>query len=110
PPGFVVVGGDFRRKGGYDLLRAWQSSGLASSATLEIVTDWDLGGALTAGVVVTTRVQPYSAEWRALWARADAFVMPTRNEAFGLVYQEAAAAGLPAIGTRHNAVPEIVHD
>jgi glycosyltransferase involved in cell wall biosynthesis len=36
--------------------------------------------------------------------------MPTRNEAFGLVYQEAAAAGLPAIGTRHNAVPEIVLD
>jgi glycosyltransferase involved in cell wall biosynthesis len=24
------------------------------------------------------------------------------------VYQEAAAAGLPAIGTRHNAVPEII--
>ena len=34
--------------------------------------------------------------------------MPTRNEAFGLVFQEAAAAGLPAIGTRHNAVPEII--
>jgi glycosyltransferase involved in cell wall biosynthesis len=36
--------------------------------------------------------------------------MPTRHEAFGLVFQEAAAAGLPAIGTRHNAVPEIVAD
>ena len=36
--------------------------------------------------------------------------MPTRNEAFGLVYQEAAAAGLPAIGTRLNAVPEIIED
>jgi glycosyltransferase involved in cell wall biosynthesis len=36
--------------------------------------------------------------------------MPTRNEAFGLVYQEAAAAGIPAIGTRQNAVPEIVLD
>ena len=36
--------------------------------------------------------------------------MPTRNEAFGLVYQEAAAAGLPAIGSRLNAVPEIVED
>ncbi len=36
--------------------------------------------------------------------------MPTRNEAFGLVYQEAAAAGLPAIGTNHNAVPEIIID
>ena len=36
--------------------------------------------------------------------------MPTRNEAFGLVYQEAAAAGLPAIGSRLNAVPEIIED
>lgn len=36
--------------------------------------------------------------------------MPTQNEAFGLVYQEAAAAGIPAIGTDHNAVPEIIVD
>jgi glycosyltransferase involved in cell wall biosynthesis len=36
--------------------------------------------------------------------------MPTRNEAFGLVYQEAAAAGLPAIGSRLNAIPEIIAD
>jgi len=36
--------------------------------------------------------------------------MPTKNEAFGLVYQEAAAAGLPAIGSRLNAVPEIIDD
>ena len=57
---------------------------------------------------LTRNVEPHSPEWRACWAAADVFVMPTRNEAFGLVYQEAAAAGLPAIGTRHNAVPEII--
>jgi glycosyltransferase involved in cell wall biosynthesis len=45
-----------------------------------------------------------------VWRAADLFVMPTLNEAFGLVFQEAAAAGLPAIGTRHNAVPEIIAD
>jgi glycosyltransferase involved in cell wall biosynthesis len=55
-------------------------------------------------------VEAYSPEWLARWEQADIFVMPTRNEAFGLVYQEAAAAGLPAIGTSLNAVPEIVHD
>ena len=38
------------------------------------------------------------------------FVMPARGEAFGMVFQEAAAAGLPAIGTRIGAVPEIVGD
>ena len=51
-----------------------------------------------------------SEAWRALWRRADVFVLPTRDEAFGLVYQEAAAAGLPAIGSAINAVPEIVID
>jgi glycosyltransferase involved in cell wall biosynthesis len=107
-PRLLFVGGDFVRKGGPDLLDAWRAGGLHESASLEIVTDWPLGGSLPPGVTITRRVAPHSAAWRACWARADAFVMPTRNEAFGLVYQEAAAAGLPAIGTRHNAVPEIV--
>ncbi len=107
-PRLLFVGGDFVRKGGPELLEAWRAGGLHQSASLEIVTDWPLGDSLPAGVTITRRVAPHSAAWRACWARADGFVMPTRNEAFGLVYQEAAAAGLPAIGTRHNAVPEIV--
>jgi glycosyltransferase involved in cell wall biosynthesis len=45
-----------------------------------------------------------------MWRAADLFVMPTHNEAFGLVFQEAAAAALPAIGSRLNAIPEIIRD
>src|SRR5262249_46087044 len=41
---------------------------------------------------------------------ADLFVLPTCDEAFGMVFQEAAAAGLPAIGTRINAIPELIDD
>lgn len=109
-PRMLFVGGDFIRKGGMDLLEAWQAGGLQAYATLEVVTDWPIAGPLPAGVTLTRGVQAHTAEWRACWARADVFVMPTRNEAFGLVYQEAAAAGLPAIGTCHNAVPEIIRD
>lgn len=109
-PRMLFMGGDFVRKGGTDLLEAWQAGGLHAHATLEIVTDWPVAGPLPAGVTLTRGVRPHSAEWGACWARADAFVMPTRNEAFGLVYQEAAAAGVPAIGTDHNAVPEIIRD
>ena len=36
--------------------------------------------------------------------------MPSRHEAFGMVYQEAAARGLPVVATRINAIPEIVDD
>lgn len=109
-PRLLFMGGDFPRKGGYDLLEAWRAAGLHSRADLELVTNWRLPDPLPPGVTCTRNVAPHSAAWRAGWARADAFVMPTRNEAFGLVFQEAAAAGLPALGTRHNAVPEIIDD
>lgn len=109
-PRLLFMGGDFPRKGGYDLLAAWTAGRLHERAVLEIVTNWEMTSALPPGVVLTRNVGHHSAGWSAAWERADAFVMPTRNEAFGLVYQEAAAAGLPAIGTRHNAVPEIIAD
>jgi len=53
-------------------------------------------------------VSPYTPAWFDLWRRADLFVMPTRHEAFGMVYQEAAAAGIPAIASHIHAIPEIV--
>ena len=109
-PRLLFMGGDFPRKGGFDLLAAWEAGRLHERADLEVVTNWDLPGQPPPGVVITRSVQPHSPEWQERWKEADAFVMPTRNEAFGLVYQEAAAAGLPAIGTRHNAVPEIILD
>lgn len=109
-PHLLFMGGDFPRKGGYELLRAWTRGGFAGRATLELVTDWRIPAPLPRGVTRSAGVAAHSAEWRARWARADAFVLPTKNEAFGIVFQEAAASGIPAIGTRHNAVPEIVRD
>jgi glycosyltransferase involved in cell wall biosynthesis len=109
PPRFLFVGGDFVRKGGYDLLEAWRAGGFAARAELILVTDWDVG-TLPPGVVQRRGIRGHTQPWAEAWAHADVFVMPTRNEAFGLVYQEASAAGLPIIGSRLNAVPEIVAD
>jgi glycosyltransferase involved in cell wall biosynthesis len=108
-PQCLFVGGDFPRKGGYDLLAAWDAGGFGGRADLTLVTDWALGP-LPPGVRQQRGVRPQSPEWVAAWRAADLFAMPTRNEAFGLVYQEAAAAGLPAIGSRLNAIPEIIAD
>ena len=109
-PRCLFVGGDFPRKGGYDLLEAWQRGRFADRADLVLMSGWPMRGPLPPAVRQLRGVRERSAEWTRAWREADLFVMPTRNEAFGFVYQEAAAAGLPAIGSRLNAVPEIIDE
>ena len=105
----LFVGGDWVRKGGPELLEAWRAGGFAERARLDVVSDSPLVKPLDAGGLAVHRgVRAYTPAWFALWRAADVFAMPTRGEAFGMVFQEAAAAGLPAIGTRINAIPEIV--
>lgn len=109
-PRMLFVGADFVRKGGPELLRAWEEGGFSNAWELELATTLPGGVALPAGVRLLPAVQAYTPQWRDMWRRADIFVMPTTGEAFGIVFQEAAAAGLPCIGTRLNAIPEIVID
>ncbi len=45
-----------------------------------------------------------------IMAASDIFCLPTLQEAFGLVFTEAMAAGLPVVAVRSGAVPEIVCD
>jgi alpha-maltose-1-phosphate synthase len=110
-PRVLFVGSDFPRKGGFDLLRVWETHRLHEHATLALTTGWPLDRSrLPPGVTLHPGVSAYTDAWRALWHEADMFVMPTCDDAWGNVFQEAAAAGLPAIGTRITAVPEIIED
>ena len=43
-----------------------------------------------------------------IFQRAWASVLPSRNEAFGLVLVESLACGTPVVGTRDGGIPEIV--
>ena len=106
----LFIGGLFHEKGGDDLLAAWQRCAFGSCALLTIVTNDERvdEGRLPGGVSVVRGVRARTPEWLSLWRDADLFVMPTRSDPFGLVYQEAAAASLPVIATQLNAVPEIV--
>jgi len=110
PPKVVFIGDDFIRKGGPDLLDAWREGRLHESATLDIVTNWPVPLSELPGVRIRHAVAAYSPGWFDVWKSADVFVLPTRQDAFATVFQEAAAAGLPRIGTRVNAVPETIHD
>jgi glycosyltransferase involved in cell wall biosynthesis len=45
-----------------------------------------------------------------LYAEADALLLPSTHEGYGMVLAEAVAAGLPIGATRVGAVPEVVRD
>lgn len=49
-------------------------------------------------------------ELRRAYANASVFAMPSRGEGFGLTYLEAMAAGLPCVGSVHDAASEIIED
>ena len=45
-----------------------------------------------------------------LYRQADFFLLPTRNECYGIVFCEAAAYGVPSIATRTGGVPDVVQE
>jgi alpha-maltose-1-phosphate synthase len=110
PVRVLFMGGDWERKGGPTLLEAWRRLDAGNAAKLTLVTDARVRDTLPRGVERRGGVRAYTPEWFGLWRDADLFVLPTRSEAFGMVLQESAAAGLPAVSTTVGAVPEIVAD
>lgn len=100
-PRFLLVGKDFERKNGPRVLRAFaRVKQQHPDARLDVVgghPPLQQDGVVGHGLL--SRSDPeQAAQLRALFDAATCFVMPSLHEPAGVVFTEAAAAGLPSIG------------
>ncbi|HEX5496882.1 MAG TPA: glycosyltransferase family 4 protein [Mycobacteriales bacterium] len=106
----LFVGRDFHRKGGEIAVAAL--AGLRRevdpAVTLTVVGPrvWPMPGPVPEGVRFLGALPANRVG--ALYAEHDLFVLPSRFEAFGIVFVEALSAGLPCVGRRAFAMPEII--
>ena len=112
----LFVGVNWEGKGGpiaLDALRELRTRGV--NAQLTIVGCEPPAGTPRDGLTVIPFLDKSNATDRArfaqLWRDAHLFILPTRFEAAGIVFIEAAAYGLPSLGTDIGGVPSYVqHD
>jgi len=104
---FLFVGRDFERKGGVQLLEAFaRLREWRRGARLWIVGPHRRIGAHRPGIEWLGDVSPTRLE--TVMAHSTALVLPTLREPFGLAFLDAMACGLPCIGSRVEAVDELV--
>ncbi|HTZ85656.1 MAG TPA: glycosyltransferase family 4 protein [Solirubrobacteraceae bacterium] len=110
-PRFLFVGIDWERKGGPQLLRAFAKvRERIPAATLDVIgghPPLEQAGVRFHGVLSQQRERD-RALMLDLFGAATCFVMPSQVEPFGIVYVEAAAAGVPSIGSNLGGPPDVI--
>lgn len=104
----LFVGGDFKRKGGEDVLEVFLTA-FSELAELHLVTYTPVE-CQHPHVHIHRDITAYSPEWLNFYSQADVFVMPTYGDAFATVFLEAMAASLPVIASQLPQIYEVVSD
>lgn len=103
----LFIGVDWELKGGPDLLKSFRRlRQYHPQATLTIVGCNP--GISEPGVEIVGRVS--QADVPKYLATSTVFCMPSKRDAFGIVYLEAMLAGLPVVGLKLGAVPDFIID
>jgi glycosyltransferase involved in cell wall biosynthesis len=114
PPTVLFVGRQFHRKGGDVLVESFRRVRSQLGEARLVIAGQPPGSVEGAGITCLGDLDKNSAGgWAALaaaYAGADVFALPTRFEPFGVAFVEAMHFGLPCIGPRAWAVPEIIED
>jgi glycosyltransferase involved in cell wall biosynthesis len=113
-PTILFVGLQFQRKGGDVLVQSFrqvrQQIGNARLVLAGVPVGFiDEPGVTCLGVLDKNKPED-AAALAAAYDAADVFALPTRFEPFGIAFVEAMHFGLPCIGPRAWAVPEIIDD
>ena len=106
-PRILLVGRSMERKGGWRLLRVWETQ-LASASELTLVTLDRVSP--QPGLGVRNDVRPADGKLAGILGDSDIFALPTDVDTYGYAILEAMAAGLPVVAPRHAAIPELVVD
>ena len=103
----LFIGRDWVRKGGHVLLAAWRQvrRAVPDARLVMVGPEEDLSDA-RAGIASYPTLPPDRIA--ALFGESTVFVLPTLWEPYGVVFLEALACGVPVIGPRRMAVPEII--
>jgi glycosyltransferase involved in cell wall biosynthesis len=116
PCRLLLVGVDWHRKGvdiAVDTVKALSAAGLDCRLTI-VGCSPPAGRSLPACVEVIPFISKVTIEDRRrlneLYARSHFFIMPTRAEAFGIVFAEASTFGVPCLATAVGGLPSVIKD
>jgi len=107
----LFVGGDLERKGGLDLLHAFEALRRERGDTVELHLVTTSAVTPSNGVTVYSDLTSNSPDLIALYHRSDIFCLPTKGDCLPMVLAEAGASGLAVVSTDVGAISDIVrHD